>query len=328
MPLSSNQPAPSGRMWKRRVLRSLVVIGAIHVLVAAAILTAAGSSQSSTPQPAAPLQQAALPAPVPAPGLTALPVRFLRPAPDIVPGATPPHGPRGPCRSCHRFIQPPVSNAQPAALGTPAPGSCTGNGAGQLAAGPPAATAAAPTARPLKMMPFQEAHWQGLELISYTPAMSRLLKLPRDARGVVVDEATMPADMQGFLAGDMVTAVEGVPTPSLEAFVDAAHTVRQRRRVKIDLLRKGGTRHTLVLAALTGDLGTANGETAPMIPAGSRPPHGYLGPCTSCHHIGNTGVGAVDLGDPLTKQAPAIRAGQTRPHRDRGQCTACHTILR
>jgi hypothetical protein len=143
---------------------------------------------------------------------------------------------------------------------------------------------------------------------------------------VVVDEATMPADVLGFRSGDLITAVGGAPTPDLEAFVDAAYRVRERRSVKLQLRRKGGTRHTLTLAAARRELGTANGETAPMIPAGARPPHGYLGPCTDCHRIGASVGLAVDLGDQLTKKAPPIRAGQAPPHRNRGKCSACHTI--
>jgi hypothetical protein len=175
------------------------------------------------------------------------------------------------------------------------------------------------------MMPFQEAHWQGLEVITLSPALGKVMKIPRSARGVVVDEATMPADVLGFQAADLITAVDDVPTPDLESFVSAAFRVRDRQQVKVDLLRKGN-RQSMTLACIQGILGTANGETAPMIKPGSRSPHGYMGPCTNCHHIGSTGHMAVDLGDTLTKQAPPIRAGQRPPHQNRGRCSACHTI--
>jgi hypothetical protein len=176
------------------------------------------------------------------------------------------------------------------------------------------------------MMPFQEAHWQGLELISLTPGIARVLNLPRHAQGVVVDEATMPADVEGFLAGDLVTGIDGIPTPDLESFVSVAAQFKEQKQIAIEVLRKGGAQ-TLVLSAFQGPLGTANGETAPMILPGARPPHGYLGPCTNCHHIGGTPELPVDLGDPLTTSAPPIRAGQPRPHRDRGRCSTCHKIL-
>ena len=135
----------------------------------------------------------------------------------------------------------------------------------------------------------------------------------------------MPADVEGFSAGDLLTAIEGVPTPDLDTFAAVAYHTRDRQRVDIQLTR-GNRQLSLPLSALQGVLGTANGETAPMIPPGQLPPHGYLGPCTTCHHIGSSGNLAVDLGDALTKGAPPIRAGQQPPHRRRGACPACHVI--
>lgn len=177
------------------------------------------------------------------------------------------------------------------------------------------------------MLPFQEAHWQGIEVVPPTNGLKRLLKIFSDTKGVIIDDVTAPADLQGFLAGDLITSVGQIPTPDLESFLQAADRVRARRRTEVQLLRKNKS-HSLVLTALQMRLGTANGETAPMIKPGSRPPHGYKGACTNCHRIGNTGQLAVDNGDLLTRDAPPIRAGQTPPHRDRGACTACHTIVR
>ncbi len=177
------------------------------------------------------------------------------------------------------------------------------------------------------MLPFQEAHWQGIEVVPPTSGLKRLLKILSDAKGVLIDDVTAPADLQGFLAGDLITSVGQIPTPDLESFLQAADRVRGRRRTEVQLLRKNKL-HSLVLTALQMRLGTANGETAPMIRPGSRPPHGYKGACTNCHHIGATGQLALDNGDLLTRVAPPIRAGQTPPHRDRGACTACHTIVR
>jgi hypothetical protein len=183
--------------------------------------------------------------------------------------------------------------------------------------------ATTPAAPRVDRLPFQEAHWQGLEVIGLPPALARVLGLPRDTRGVVVDEITMPADSQGFAAGDVITAVGDVATPDLESFVAAADRVRDNQQVEILLTRKGQQKKLVLYAER---LGTANGETAPMIPPGARQPHAYLGPCTSCHRIGTKGSLPVDLGDVLSKKAPAIRAGQQRPHEDRGTCSACHTI--
>ncbi|MBW2622470.1 MAG: PDZ domain-containing protein [Deltaproteobacteria bacterium] len=176
------------------------------------------------------------------------------------------------------------------------------------------------------MLPFQEAHWQGLEVVPLTRGLGQLMKIPPDAKGVIVDDVTGPADMEGFQAGDLITFVGQIPSPSLKSFLKAADRVRNRRRTEVRVLRKG-QKHSLVLTAIRGRLGTANGETAPMIKPGSRPPHGYNGPCTQCHRIGTKGQLAVDQGDLLTRKAPPIRVDQTPPHRNRGVCTACHKII-
>ena len=140
----------------------------------------------------------------------------------------------------------------------------------------PAALLASPTTAPaeptqFKMLPFQEAHWQGLELVPLSAGLKRALKLLSDSQGVIIDDVTFPADMAGFVAGDLITSVGQVPTRTLESFIDAADRVRDRRRAEIQFVRKDKT-HSLVLTALELRLGTANGETAPMIKPGSRAP--------------------------------------------------------
>jgi len=219
----------------------------------------------------------------------------------------------------------PALDAYPVALAPPPP-------APQLALPEswslPGSPGALPTPRskkapPLPPLPFQEAHWQGLELIPFNAVLARALKIPPDAEGVIVDEATMPADSAGFLAGDLVTAVARVPTPGLMSFIWATDRVRDRHRTDVQVLRRGKV-FDLVLTGMFGRLGTANGETAQTIPPGSRPPHGDQGPCTNCHRIGTKGQLPVDQGDLLSKSAPMIYPGQARPHGDRGTCTACH----
>jgi hypothetical protein len=190
----------------------------------------------------------------------------------------------------------------------------------------PAPAATLPPASSMTKIPFQEAHWQGIEVIPATARLKRALKIAADAPGVITDDITWPADMQGFRAGDLITSVGQVPTPNLEDFIQATARVRQRRRAEIQFIREG-KENSLVLTGYQERLGIANGETAPMIKPGSRPPHGYMGACTNCHRIGSSGQLAVDQGDLLSKAAPAIRAGQAPPHRNRGTCTACHTII-
>ncbi len=183
----------------------------------------------------------------------------------------------------------------------------------------------APPAPLLDPRRFAEAHWQGLEVIPNTPALAKALGIPPHLVGVIVDDVTLPADLQGFQAGDLVTSVAQVPTPDLLQFVAATTRVRDRRRAEVEVWRQGDTQR-LVLTALLTHLGTANGETASMIPPTSRMPHRYRGPCTNCHRIGTTGQLAVDPGDLTATTAPTILPGAVRPHRDFGPCTACHRI--
>jgi ferredoxin len=282
-----------------------MMVSSVLLLLMMGLVMSQGSAQPMTPSLTSVAATKATPA---AQRTAAAPVHFLRMAPSIKAGVPAPHGSRGQCRSCHRIITDPRMS-RPAAL---------------PAAGPLPAAQAGPIPD-LNMLPFQEAHWQGLEMITLTTGMARILKIPSSSKGVVIDEATMPADMNGFLAGDLITAVDHLPTPDLESFVQAAEKFRHRKQIQIHMLRKGKP-VSLTLTALTGRLGNANGETAPMIRAGSRPPHGYLGPCTNCHHIGANRNLAVDVGDTLAKSAPAIRASQPSPHRNRGKCSSCHTI--
>jgi len=185
--------------------------------------------------------------------------------------------------------------------------------------GPPAA----PQIDPRR---FTEAHWQGLEVIPNTPQVARALKLPRDVPGVIVDDVTLPADLQGFQAGDLVTHVGQAPTPDLLRFIEATARLRDQPQAGMIIVRDGiyqaGT-----LVALMGRMGTANGETPSMIPPSARMPHPHRGACTNCHRIGTTGTLPVDQGDLIAQDPPAIRIGDSRPHQDRGPCTTCHQVL-
>jgi hypothetical protein len=174
--------------------------------------------------------------------------------------------------------------------------------------------------------PFAEAHWQGLEAIPKTPTVAKLLRLPPNVDGVILDDVTLPADLQGFQAGDLVTAVDTVPTPDLLSFIRATDRIRDAKKVTIDLVRAGAPRRMEIIA-LFERLGTANGETPPMIPPGAQRPHIYMGPCVNCHRIGTTGNLAMDQGDNARNLPRPVRADGPVPHRDRGPCAVCHPII-
>ncbi len=174
--------------------------------------------------------------------------------------------------------------------------------------------------------PFAEAHWQGLEAIPKTPTVAKMLRVPPKVEGVILDDVTLPADLQGFQAGDVVTAVDGVPTPDLVSFIAATDRVRDAKRATVDFVRAGVPRR-MEITALADRLGTANGETPPMIPPGAQRPHIYMGPCVNCHRIGTTGNLAIDQGDNPRMQPGPVRADGPVPHRDRGPCATCHPII-
>jgi hypothetical protein len=239
---------------------------------------------------------------------TATPAQSMAPPPGATAG-----DPRG------------AETAERAGLWAPPPSNAT-NEAARKEQQDPLAGWGPPPAPALDPRRFTEAHWQGIELIPNTPLVAQALKIPADAQGVIMDDVTLPADLQGFVAGDLVTQVNGVPTPDLTSFIDATDRVRDLPQAELTILRDGQLRR-MQLTPLKQRLGTANGETAGMIPPGARMPHPYRGPCTNCHRIGTTGTLPIDQGDMMLTAAPVIRADDRRPHRDRGPCRACHQIL-
>lgn len=201
-------------------------------------------------------------------------------------------------------------------------GSQSGLGA-QSALGPEWGPRPAPDLDP---RPFSEAHWQGLEAIPRTQVLVKALGLPPDIEGVILDDVSLPGDLHGFRAGDLVTAVGGVRTPNLMRFIQATDRVREDKQIAVDIIR-GTEPQRIEMVALFERLGTANGETPTMIPPGARSPHPYQGACLECHRIGTTGTLATDQGDPSLNPPPPIRMTRAAPHRDRGRCISCHRIL-
>lgn len=290
---------------------------AVLVVVAMLALAALGGRGDGSPQRSAAGDPGAR-APAPAPVLAPPPTPTADPAP-VAPAVA-----AAPAPTAAVVVDPPAivpSNPLPAAAAAPQPPTGGGPALGGAVSG-----WGPPPAPQLDPRPFSEVHWQGLELIPKTPTVAQALRLPTDVDGVVLDDVSLPADLQGFAAGDLITAVDSVATPNLLAFLRAADRVRDQRQVDVEVWRREGARH-LVLTALLDRLGTANGETPTMIPPGARSPHQYQGPCTSCHRIGTNGTLATDQGDPRTNGPPPVRASSVAPHRDRGACSTCHQIL-
>ncbi len=174
-----------------------------------------------------------------------------------------------------------------------------------------------------------EAHWIGLEVGPITAAVAKANNIPPDIAGVLVDEVTLVSADAGLLAGDVITAINGANLNDLRSFKNATRQVAQATQAEVTIYRNGGYKNIRVITP--DELGLAQVEGAPMILATDRAPHGYYGPCDSCHSIApgsaNLNQMAKDMGDILSKTAPNIKKGTPPPHGNRGACTKCHVLL-
>ncbi len=174
-----------------------------------------------------------------------------------------------------------------------------------------------------------EGHWIGLEVGPLTPALAKANNIPLDVKGVLVDEVTLLSAQSGILAADVITEINGKPTPDLLSFKEATRPIAMSKEAVVTVYRAGQYKKIPIKG--TEELGIAQMEGAPMIRSNATPPHGYYGPCDKCHAITkqpkNTGQMAKDGGDILTKTAPPIKWGMKPIHGNRGTCTNCHTII-
>ena len=174
-----------------------------------------------------------------------------------------------------------------------------------------------------------EAHWIGLEAGPLTAAVAKASNIPANVTGVLVDEVTLVSADAGLLAGDVITAINGTAINDLKSFKNATRQVAQAHQAEVTIYRRGGYKNITVTTP--DDLGLAQVEGAPMILATDRAPHGYYGPCDTCHAIAPGGTNlnqmARDMGDVLSKTAPNIKKGTPPPHGNRGTCSKCHVLL-
>jgi hypothetical protein len=172
-----------------------------------------------------------------------------------------------------------------------------------------------------------EGHWLGVELIPLTPELAKEYNVPPDTKGLLVDEISLESAESGVLAGDLVVAVEGVATPDLIAFTEATKRVKDRRKARILVSRRG----QLLEFTFSSEsmLGFSQNEAAQPITPGSLSPHRNRSkPCTACHIIMVTGGQLpTDAGD-ILPNPPAITKGAISPHEYRGKCKTCHIILK
>lgn len=176
---------------------------------------------------------------------------------------------------------------------------------------------------------LQEGHWIGMEVIPLTASIATANNIPPNVTGVLIDEVTLLSAEAGFMAGDVITAINGKKISDLKSFWMATKEVAQANRATVGVFSGGKNKELGILC--TEALGVAQMEAAPMILSTAKSPHGYYGPCDRCHAIAKTpmnlGQLAKDQGDSLIKIAPNIRRGTPPPHRNRGNCTNCHVVL-
>jgi hypothetical protein len=194
------------------------------------------------------------------------------------------------------------------------------------AAPPPAGHLPTPKEQGAAKKILWEGHWLGMETMELAPELATEYKIPAGVKGVLVDEVSLEAAESGLLAGDMVQAIDGVPTPDLAAFTEATRRVKNKNSAEMLVSRQGYMLKLKISAERA--LGFSQNEAASPIPPGSISPHRTRSkPCTACHIImQNGGQLAIDAGD-ILPNPPPIKEGAVPIHENRGKCKNCHVIL-
>ncbi len=93
-----------------------------------------------------------------------------------------------------------------------------------------------------------EASWLGLTVVPLDPLEAKELGLPSGTKGIAVDGISIgPAFNAGFQAGDIIVAVNGMPTTTLRQFAEATEGAKG---AMVDVWRGG--RHRFVTIATPG----------------------------------------------------------------------------
>jgi len=182
---------------------------------------------------------------------------------------------------------------------------------------------------------WYEGHWQGMDTMELDDELKLKLGYPMGLQGIFVIEVTLNTALSGVLAGDILVAVESIEVKNLRTFQFATRKIQHKTHAAVSILRKDKKsgkavlmrKHVYVVRG-RNSLGFAQVEAAPMIVPGEFRPHGYRGPCTDCHAIGE-GFQLAQDPDLITLPPPVItdvQAKQKQPHEDRGACHICHQI--
>ncbi|HDY67707.1 hypothetical protein LCGC14_2765770 [marine sediment metagenome] len=175
----------------------------------------------------------------------------------------------------------------------------------------------------IKKLQLTEAHWQGMELMEFTPEIKQKLQYPPKLKGLLIDEVTLNSLASGLRGGDILVFMNGKAVRHLKQFHENTKRVRNDKKAKLEVWRQGRIMKFKIRAL--DFLGVAQVETAPMVAAGAISPHQYRGPCTICHLIG-TGAHIAPDPDGIILPPPPIAKNAKLTHRDYGKCEACHVI--
>lgn len=96
-----------------------------------------------------------------------------------------------------------------------------------------------------------QKEWEGIHVIALTPDLAENFRQPRDAQGVLVsdvDAGSVGEDI-GLVAGDVIRAVNQVPTPDVDGFAGVVSKAKLSEGVVLDVLRQG---HPLYLSYTKG----------------------------------------------------------------------------
>ena len=99
-----------------------------------------------------------------------------------------------------------------------------------------------------------EAGWLGLDIVPLSRAEAEELGLPEGLRGMVVDDVAAGVGVDaGFLAGDVITAINGKPTATVGQFKDASEN---NVGALVDVVRSG--RHIYIAVPPPGSVRAGN----------------------------------------------------------------------
>src|SRR5581483_10476927 len=94
-------------------------------------------------------------------------------------------------------------------------------------------------AAPKKETKSRTQNWMGARVMSFSAEAAEQYRQPADAQGVLVSDVDpgSQADEMGLIPGDLIRAVNQVPTPDGASFSKAVERVKLAEGIVLDVLR-------------------------------------------------------------------------------------------